>query len=132
MLVILASMLAAAAARAEVPPDALAHANADFRAMYSDAKARALATVGPVLLVEGDTLVLREGAAREAVKFLPPGYTALKETSHVPLALFVALHGADGPLTDATRKALAALVAEVKRARTSLAGQPFPPGTLAR
>jgi hypothetical protein len=94
----------------------LAEANADFRAMYREAKSRALAGAGPVLLVEGDTLVLRDGASREAVKFLPDGYTGLKEVSHVPLALFVALHGNDGSLSAQTRKSLEALVAEVRRA----------------
>ena len=133
MLLALAAILAVAGARADAPPpDALAKTNADFRVMYSDAKARALASAGPVLLVEGDTLVLRDGAARKAVKFLPPGYSALKEVSHVPLALFVLLNGAEGPLVDPTRKALEGLVSEVKRARPSLGARPFPKGTLAR
>ncbi len=85
-----------------------------------------------VLLVEGDTQVLRDGAARRAVKYLPPGYTVLKETSHVPLALFVLLHGAEGPLADPTRQALETLGAEVRRARSSLGAEPFPKDTLAR
>ncbi len=126
-------ILTGAAVRAEaLPPDALAQANAEFHAMYRAAKARALADAGPVLLVEGDTLVLRNGSARTAVKFLPPGYTALKEASHVPLALFVLLHGAEGPLPDPTRKALVALASEVRSARTSLGDQAFPRHTLTR
>jgi hypothetical protein len=133
ILLALTAVLTVAGARADaLPPDALTHANADFRAMYREAKARALASAGPVLLVEGDTLVLRDGAARKTVKFLPPGYTALKEASHVPLALFVLLHDAEGPLADPTRKALEALVSEVRRARPSLRARPFPKGTLAR
>jgi len=131
ILLALTAALTMAGADAQ-PPEALAQANADFRAMYRDAKARALASAGPVLLVEGDTLVLRDGAARKTVKFLPPGYTALKETSHVPLALFVLLHGAEGPLADPTRKSLEGLVSEVRRARPSLRSRPFPKGTLAR
>jgi hypothetical protein len=129
----LIAVLAAAAARADAPPpDALAQANADFRATYREAKARALASAGPILLVEGDALVLRDGAARKAVKFLPPGYTALKEASHVPLALFVLLHDAAGPLAAPARRALEALASELRRARPSLGTRPFPKGALAR
>ena len=104
MMVLLALLLAA---------DPLAQANADFRALYREAKSRALASAGPVLLVEGDTLVLRDAAAREAAHFLPDGYTKLKEVSHVPLALYVALHGSEGPLSPHTRAALEALAAEI-------------------
>ncbi len=129
---LLTIILGASVSRAHAAPDALEQANAAFRTMYREAKVRALASAGPVILVEGDSLVLREGSAREAVKFLPPAYTALKETSHVPLAIFVALHGMDGPLGGESRKSLEALVSEVKRGRSSLAGQPFPKGTLAR
>ena len=125
MLLLLASLMA-------VAPDPLAAANADFRALYRDARSRALASAGPVLLVEGGTLVFRDGAVREAFEFLPAGYTSLKQTSHVPLALFVALHDAHGPLEAATRTALAALVAEVKRARVALGEQPSPQGSPAR
>ena len=132
LLALTAALTVAGAPADAPPPDALAQANADFHAMYREAKARALASAGPVLMVEGDTLVLRDGAARKTVKFLPPGYTALKETSHVPLALFVLLHGAEGPLADPTRKSLEGLVSEVRRARPSLRSRPFPKGTLAR
>jgi hypothetical protein len=96
--------------------DPMADANSDFRALYREAKQRALASAGPSLLVEGDTLVLRDGAVREAARFLPEGYTKLKEVSHVPLALFVALHGNDGPLAPQLRRSLKALSAEVRRA----------------
>src|SRR5690348_653087 len=95
----------------------LTEANSDFRALYREAKARALSAAGPVLLVEGDTLVLRDGAAREAVKFLPEEYTKLKEVSHVPLGVFVALHGAGGRLPDHTRAALEKLAAEIRPAK---------------
>jgi len=133
ILTALTAILLAVSARADGPsPDALTRANDDFRAMYREARARALGNAGPVLLVEGDTLVLRDGAAREAVKFLPPGYTALKEASHVPLALFVLLRDAESPLAGPTRKALEALASEVKRARPGLGARPFPKASLAR
>ena len=95
----------------------LTDANSDFRALYREAKSRALATAGPVLLVEGDSLVLRDGAAREAVKFLPEEYTKLKEVSHVPLGIFVALHGSNGALSEHTRGALEKLAAEIRPAK---------------
>ena len=130
---LLTAILAVAAARADAPPsDALARTNADFRAIYREAKARVLAGAGPVLLVEGDVLVLRNGSERKTERFLPPGYAALKEASHVPLALFVLLFDTEGPLSDPTRHALEALVTEVKRARSALWAQPFPKGTLGR
>lgn len=105
MLLLLALLLA----------EPLSDANAQFRAMYREAKARALASAGPVLLVEGDTLVLRDGARREATRFLPEKYTKLKEVSHVPLALFVALRGDPGVSAPA-RAALEKLVADVRAA----------------
>jgi len=132
LLALTAALTVAGAPADAPPPDALAQANADFHAMYREAKARALASAGPVLMVEGDTLVLRDGATRTAVKFLPPGYSALKEVSHVPLALFVLLRDVEGPLAWPARKALEGLVTEVRRARASLGARPFPRSTLAR
>ena len=41
----------------------------------------------------------------------------------MPLALFVLLHDAEGPLAEPTRNALVALVSEVRRARPSLRAQ---------
>ena len=72
ILLALTAVLTLAGARGDaLPPDALAQANADFHAMYREAKARALARAGPVLLVEGDTLVLRDGGAPKMVRFPP-------------------------------------------------------------
>ncbi|HUJ27483.1 MAG TPA: hypothetical protein VLW85_15770 [Myxococcales bacterium] len=93
----------------------LADANAQFRALYREAKSRALAAAGQVVLIEGDTLVVRDGAQRQAVRFLPEKYTKLKEVSHVPLAIFVALHG-EPVLGAPARKALESLVADVRAA----------------
>jgi hypothetical protein len=70
-------------------PDALATLNEASRAAYSRAKESALANAGPVILVEGDNLVLKKGSERLEVLYTPPIYHALKTFAHIPLALDV-------------------------------------------
>jgi hypothetical protein len=83
-------------------PLACAHAtpspNDTFRAAYREARARALAAAGPVLLVDGDQLLLIDGARRERATIRDGRYHALKEAAHAPLGVFAALCDIDGPL----------------------------------
>lgn len=96
----------APASRPEVQPpnDPLGALNEASRAAYRRAKEAALAGSGPVILVEGDNLVLRRGDRREEVRFTPAAYHDLKAIAHIPLALDVMLSGApdDGRLGAAT------------------------------
>ena len=58
------------------------------RAAYRSAREDALRRCGPVLLVEGDALVLRYGIHRSEVLVVPERYHTLKAVSHVSLALY--------------------------------------------
>ena len=81
------------------PVDPLVALNKAFREEYKQAKAEALARVGPVILTEGDTLVLLRNGTREEGPLRPPVYHQLKAVAHVPLALHVMLHAeVDRPL----------------------------------
>jgi hypothetical protein len=75
--------------------DPLVVLNNASRAAYRHAKEAALARSGPVILVEGDTLVLRRGSERTEVRFLPEVFHALKAFAHIPLAVDVMLRPVD-------------------------------------
>jgi hypothetical protein len=76
--------------------DALLTLNEHFRQAYRNARAETLTRVGPVILLEGDTLVLlRRSTPRREASITPAEYTTLKSVSHVPLGIYVQLapHG---------------------------------------
>jgi len=73
--------------------DPLAELNEHSRAAYRRAREEALTRVGPVVLVEGDQLVLRYGQQRLAARATPEEYHTLKTVSHVPLAVHALLSG---------------------------------------
>ncbi len=92
---------------AEPHPDALAALNDAARAAYRRAKEDALAHAGPVVLLEGDDLVLKSGADRTSVHVTPEFYDALKSVSHVALGVYALVGGkTDGPLDEPTLKAI--------------------------
>jgi hypothetical protein len=81
------------------PADAVVALNDLSRAAYRRAKEEALARTGPVILVEGDNLVLRYGIQRTEARFTPPAYHVLKSVSHVPLGIYALLAYVEpGPL----------------------------------
>ena len=57
---------------------------------------------GPVILMEGDNIVLRRGGKRLEVPYTPAVYHVLKAVAHVPLALDVILapHAGEATLND--------------------------------
>jgi hypothetical protein len=77
-----------------------------FRAAYHDARARALAAAGPVLLVDGDHLILIDGARREQATIRDAQYHALKQSAHGALGVYAALADVDGPLPDDRKRTL--------------------------
>jgi hypothetical protein len=81
--------LAAGPVGAGEPPDPLAELNQAFRAAYAHARQEALARAGPVIVVEGDNLVLLHKGKRSEVLFMPERYHTLKAVAHVPLAVYV-------------------------------------------
>ena len=79
------------------PPDSLADLNKAFRDAYSRSRKSLLAGSGPVILVEGDDLVLVRDGKRTSTRVIPDAYHSLKTVSHVPLAIYVMVQfsGAD-------------------------------------
>jgi hypothetical protein len=96
------------------PADVLAALNEASRAAYRQGRAEALAAAGPVLLVEGDKLVLVYGIYRSEARFSPDVYHTLKAVSHVPLALFALLNAA------ADRELSGKRVFDLQRYRTAV------------
>ena len=65
--------------------------NNEFQDQYRQALAAALAHGGPLILEEGDDLILVHKGERTRVQVKPVEYHELKAVSHIPLALFVLL-----------------------------------------
>jgi hypothetical protein len=86
--------------------DPLAALNDAFRQTYAGSRARLLAGTRPVILFDGDKLVLLRASGRAEAEVAPALYATLKSASHVPLAVYLLLAGADGELDE---KALAGL-----------------------
>ncbi|MGD0228454.1 MAG: hypothetical protein ABSF71_39645 [Terriglobia bacterium] len=65
--------------------------NHEFLKQYQQALAAALAETGPMILEEGDDLILVRNGTRTKVQVKPVEYHELKAVAHIPLALFVML-----------------------------------------
>jgi hypothetical protein len=83
--------------------DALTSLNDASRAAYRRAREEALARCGPVVLVEGDDLVLSYGLYRATAHITPETYRTLKAISHIPLALHALLDARAGAELDDKR-----------------------------
>jgi hypothetical protein len=80
--------------------DPLAALNDSFRASYRQARADLLAKAGPVIVVEGDNLVLVRNGKRTEVKVVPQSYHDLKAIAHIPLAIaMILVPGSEQALT---------------------------------
>jgi hypothetical protein len=109
---IASSQVAAPAVKTSAKPpdsrDPFSTLNDASRVAYRLAKDAALARIGPVIFVEGDDLVLKRGAGRSKVRFIPDTYHVMKAISHVALAIDVTLaaHADEHPLGDEVLKDL--------------------------
>jgi hypothetical protein len=83
--------------------DALLALNDASRAAYRRAREEALARCGPVVLVEGDDLVLVYGLYRSTAHITPETYRTLKTISHIPLAIHALVDGRGGEAVDDKR-----------------------------
>ena len=63
--------------------------NREFRVQYKQALADSIAHAGPIILEEGNDLVLLRDGVRTTARVKPVAYHELKAVAHVPLALFV-------------------------------------------
>ncbi|HEV3081363.1 MAG TPA: hypothetical protein VGY66_16395 [Gemmataceae bacterium] len=96
-----------AARNGKPAPDALADLNKGFRDAYARSRADVLASSGPVIVVEGDELVLLNSSKRSVAKVIPETYHSLKAVAHVPLAIYVMVAPAtDGEINKQCRTAL--------------------------
>ncbi len=82
--------------RAAEPADALTELNQASRAAYAQARRETLARLGPIIIVEGDDVVLLHNGKRSSQRFIPAIYDTLKTIDHVPLAIYAFL----APLDD--------------------------------
>jgi hypothetical protein len=128
-------LLVAAEVAAEPPPvasgaeaatAALEALNRESRGAYAWARNQVLASQGPIILADLDTLTLLNGPGRETVTIAPPARLPLKASAHVPLALF-GLFAALGerPLATAQIEALRRMSAAGDRAIEALAQTDF-------
>jgi hypothetical protein len=121
------------AAAAEQPADPLVVLNQSFRSAYQRGRAETLAHAGPVILVEGDNLVLLHDGRRSQVTFMPAAFHALKAVDHVPLALYALLAPfGDGPVSEERLADLRRYRELVVAGRDSLDGRGFSAPVLER
>jgi hypothetical protein len=102
--------------------DALVDLNKAFREAYAGTRKDFLGRSGPVILVEGDDLVLLRDGKRTSARVIPDVYHTLKAISHVPLSIFVILpQKSDSPLGDELSARLRNYRKRVVQAQSSLA-----------
>ncbi len=76
---------------ASAPDPLLDTLNGEFRGEYQKALTAVLAQPGPLILEEGDNLILVRNGERTSVAIKPAGYHELKAVAHIPLAIYVML-----------------------------------------
>ena len=115
----------AAGPAAKVPQtgDVLTTLNNASRRLYALAKARALSKEGPVMILIGDDLVLRQGEKRRQARFIPDTYHALKTFAHIPMAIDVALaaHADEASLAEDPVRQLSDYRGMIPAARSAIA-----------
>lgn len=107
--------------------DALEALNNTFRVAYRGVREEAIAQTSPIIIVEGDELVLMHGGRRHAVTAVPRLYHELKAFAHVPLALYLMTRpGPDGNLIQASHAALADILAKIEATQSDLNNRNYP------
>jgi hypothetical protein len=107
--------------------------NNEFRVQYRQALAATLAQAGPLILEEGDNLILVHHGERASVLVKPVEYHELKAVAHIPLALFVMLSfPPEGSLSAGCRESLRGYRELMEQARATLPARHFTPEQLAR
>lgn len=102
--------------------------NGEFRTQYQQALVAALAQVGPVILEEGDNLILVHNGERTSVLVKPVEYHELKAVAHIPLALFVMLSfPQEASLSPSRLENLRSYRELMEKARETLAMRHFTP-----
>jgi hypothetical protein len=107
----------ARAAKEEPKPqpaaDPLEDLNQSFRAAYKTLRLETIAKSSPVVVVDGDNLVLYRDRQRQVSGAVPKSYHELKAIAHVPLALFLMTRSTDRQLDQARLDELDAYLAKL-------------------
>jgi hypothetical protein len=115
----------------EKTKDPLVELNNRFRAAYAHARKEVLAHQGPVIIADGDELILLRRGQRTAVNVTPASYHVVKAVSHVPLAIHVLLADAgEVELPEARLKELRGLREPLDNALKSLGDRGLPQDVL--
>jgi hypothetical protein len=112
--IILAGVAATVARAAPTAADPLLTINKQFRKIYSQTRAAKLARNGPLIVVEGEKLVLLHGKERQEAEIDLTKYHHLKFVAHVPLTVYLLLDTADGGMIAEEQ------LAELRRLRESI------------
>lgn len=80
--------------------DDLGRLNSRFRQDYADAKRQIREKLGPIVVLNGDSVVLYRGKDRLEEHMTPELYTLDKSVDHIPLTIFVVLTNATGASFD--------------------------------
>lgn len=132
LLVSVFATAASAQAPAAAPSDAAAELNTVFRGSYAAARAEVLATAKPVILYDGEKLVLIADGKRQAGTIVPVKYHRLKAIAHLPFTLYLELRTPNRRAAEESRAfwtRLGKLVDDVER---ELPTYDFTPEELAR
>lgn len=79
------------AAEPDKADDPLLLLNASFRKAHAAARKEMLSKAGPIVLLDGDDLILLHNGKRTAARGVPEIYHTLKAVAHVPVAIEVLL-----------------------------------------
>jgi hypothetical protein len=106
--------------------DALVELNSRFRAAYAQARKELLAKQGPVIIADGDSVILLRGGKRTEVNVTAMA-GIVKPIAHTPLAIHALLASAgEAELTDERLNALRGIRELIDPAAKSLAGRGLP------
>jgi hypothetical protein len=106
--------------------DPLTELNSRFRAAYAQARKELLAKQGPIIIADGESLVLLRGGKRSEVKVTAKA-DIVKPVGHTPLAIYTLLVAAgDGELREDCLKNLRSIRELIAPATKSLEGHGLP------
>jgi hypothetical protein len=112
--------------------DEISKLDNSFQESYAQAKSQIRESLGPVIIVASDVMLLKNGK-KENVNFIPDEYTITKTMDHIPLDIFVILtNNLDKPLSDKTRSKLSEVDAFIDKTRPEVDKSGLPPASIPR
>ncbi len=114
-------------------PDPFLALNNEFHAIYQRAQKETLRSAGPLILVDGDKLILIHETHREEAEVVPSLYHNLKMISHLPLSIDITIAPfGDGPIDVTRLEELKTLRGLAARMREDLDNRGFSAGQVQR